>query len=53
MFASIPTFAEYYNEASANKDGEECLKVLNLIFTGQLGIESIVKQDITKYLYGF
>uniref|UniRef100_A0A8C5DSZ7 adenylate cyclase n=1 Tax=Gouania willdenowi TaxID=441366 RepID=A0A8C5DSZ7_GOUWI len=31
MFASVPQFKEYYTESSSNKDGLECLRLLNEI----------------------
>ncbi|XP_065903234.1 adenylate cyclase type 6-like [Dysidea avara] len=31
MFASIPNFAEFYNESEINKQGLECLRLLNEI----------------------
>ena len=35
MFASIPQFSEYYDEFEVNKEGQECLKLLNLVFSGR------------------
>ena len=31
MFASIPNFKEFYVQSDANKDGIECLRLLNEI----------------------
>ena len=31
MFASIPNFAEFYNESEINNQGLECLRLLNEI----------------------
>jgi adenylate cyclase 2 len=31
MFASIPNFKEFYVQSDANKDGLECLRLLNEI----------------------
>ena len=31
MFASIPNFKEFYQQNSANKNGLECIRVLNEI----------------------
>ncbi len=31
MFASIPDFKEFYTESDANKEGLECLRLLNEI----------------------
>ncbi|KAM9717104.1 adenylate cyclase type 4 isoform 1-T2 [Menidia menidia] len=31
MFASVPEFKEFYNESSVNRDGLECLRLLNEI----------------------
>ena len=33
IFASIPNFAEFYCEDSINKDGIECMRVLNEIIS--------------------
>eukprot|EP00794_Sanderia_malayensis_P011950 gene11950-13186_t len=33
MFASIPSFSEYYTEDSINKDGIECMRLLNEIIS--------------------
>ncbi|XP_074555434.1 adenylate cyclase type 2 [Halichoeres trimaculatus] len=33
MFASVPQFKEFYSESSANKDGLECLRLLNEIIS--------------------
>ena len=32
LFASIPDFAEYYEEEEVNKQGIECMRLLNEIF---------------------
>ena len=32
LFASIPDFAEYYEEEECNKQGIECMRLLNEIF---------------------
>ena len=32
LFASIPDFAEYYEEEEANNQGIECMRLLNEIF---------------------
>ena len=32
MFASIPGFAEYYEELDVNNQGIECMRLLNEIF---------------------
>lgn len=33
MFASVPQFKEFYSESSANRDGLECLRLLNEIIS--------------------
>ncbi|XP_020505029.2 adenylate cyclase type 2-like [Labrus bergylta] len=33
MFASVPEFKEFYSESSANRDGLECLRLLNEIIS--------------------
>lgn len=33
MFASIPSFWDFYNESSINDDGKECLRLLNEIIS--------------------
>ncbi len=33
LFASIPDFSDYYSEFEANKQGIECMRLLNEIFS--------------------
>lgn len=33
MFASIPSFWDFYSESSINDDGKECLRLLNEIIS--------------------
>lgn len=33
MFASIPNFKDFYQQSAANKNGIECIRVLNEIIT--------------------
>lgn len=43
MFASIPDFKEFYTESDVNKEGLECLRLLNEIiadFDEVIGISS-------------
>ena len=46
MFASIPDFKEFYTESDVNKEGLECLRLLNEIiadFDEVLGVYDVVR----------
>lgn len=49
MFASIPDFKEFYTESDVNKEGLECLRLLNEIiadFDEVAEIISVLTQEI-------
>lgn len=46
MFASIPNYKEFYDENDVNKQGLECLRLLNEIICD---FDKVIIQLITKY----
>lgn len=47
MFASIPDFKEFYTESDVNKEGLECLRLLNEIIAD---FDEVTKQyEILNY----
>ncbi|XP_011330460.1 adenylate cyclase type 6 isoform X2 [Ooceraea biroi] len=47
MFASIPNFSDFYDELEENKDGMECLRVLNEIIAD---FDEILAEEQFKYI---
>jgi len=47
MFVSIPNFSEFYDELEENKDGMECLRVLNEIIAD---FDEILAEEQFKYI---
>lgn len=53
MFASIPDFKEFYTESDVNKEGLECLRLLNEIiadFDEVIGISSPFESNKFPFL---
>ena len=48
MFASIPNYKEFYDESDVNKQGLECLRLLNEIICD---FDKVGKQRQLKYNY--
>lgn len=56
MFASIPDFKEFYTESDVNKEGLECLRLLNEIiadFDEVTGIISLHEKNPCWLLFLF
>lgn len=50
MFASIPDFKEFYTESDVNKEGLECLRLLNEIIADFDDVSSISDKNMSKEL---
>jgi hypothetical protein len=51
MFASIPNFKDFYQQSEANKNGIECIRVLNEIITefDQVSCIRVLNEIITEF----
>lgn len=48
MFASIPDFKEFYTESDVNKEGLECLRLLNEIIADFDEVNSLLSDNGEK-----
>lgn len=56
MFASIPDFKEFYTESDVNKEGLECLRLLNEIIADFDEVQDAVDTltvNLTAVAFGF
>lgn len=54
MFASIPDFKEFYTESDVNKEGLECLRLLNEIIADFDEVKILQSGNFyrTPYMHG-
>lgn len=50
MFASIPNYKEFYDETDVNKQGLECLRLLNEIICD---FDKVQKREVLQDLFHF
>lgn len=50
MFASIPDFKEFYTESDVNKEGLECLRLLNEIIADFDEVNSSHTDNLTMWI---
>lgn len=51
MFASIPDFKEFYTESDVNKEGLECLRLLNEIIADFDEVNASLTDYLTEWIH--